>query len=281
MGKSKIEWTEATWNPVTGCTKISAGCANCYAKTMAIRLRHMGHPLYTNGFDVTVQPDHVFDKPYSWRKARRVFVCSMGDLFHKDVPYHAIRKAFDVMINTSRHTYYLLTKRPDRMAQAYWDIVKAEAYDHIWYGTTVENHDAMIQRLPALGEISSPNLFVSCEPLLGPVALNGWTNLLSWIIVGGENGGRGSRPMHPSWATDLRNQAIDELIPFFFKQWGSWRPKRSGEAFNATRNGANRFVSYSGKMSIIQKTEFDAPMVRGSKKSNGCLLRGQEWKQLP
>lgn len=218
---SHIEWTEATWNPVTGCTKISAGCLHCYAERMAKRLQAMGNPNYRDGFAVRSHP-HMLSRPLHWRKPRTVFVNSMSDLFHEEVSIDFVQRIFDVMVQTDWHTYQVLTKRAKRLRELSpflsWR-------PHIWAGVTVERAD-YLWRLDMLREIDAHVKFVSFEPLLGPL---GTVNLegLDWVIVGGESG-PGARPMDKSWVLELRDQCLATDTPFFFKQWGGVQKSKRG-----------------------------------------------------
>ena len=221
MARSKIEWTEATWNPVTGCTKISPGCDNCYAERMARRLKAMGQPNYRNGFDLTLHED-ALELPLTWRAARVVFVNSMSDLFHKRVPGDFIRRVFDVMRRADWHVFQVLTKRSHRMAAMNSSL---DWPGNVWAGVSVENEDYAF-RLDHLRETAARVKFVSFEPLLGPLAgvdLSG----IDWVIVGGESG-PGARPMDAQWAEEIRDQCLEQRIPFFFKQWGGVNKKRAG-----------------------------------------------------
>jgi protein gp37 len=218
---SSIEWTEATWNPVTGCTKISPGCKFCYAERMAKRLQAMGQPRYRDGFKLTPQPDAV-DIPLRWKKPRVIFVNSMSDLFHKSVPLEYIQRCFDVMQLASQHTFQVLTKRADRLAdladQLPWP-------DNVWMGVSVENAD-YVDRISHLQTVPAHIRFLSVEPLLGPIPhlpLDG----IHWVIVGGESG-PGARPMQEDWVRDLRDQCQAADVPFFFKQWGGVNKGRTG-----------------------------------------------------
>lgn len=218
---SSIEWTESTWNPVTGCTKISPGCAHCYAERMAKRLLAMGQERYRNGFEVTLQPD-VVDLPLHWKRSRMIFVNSMSDLFHKDVPTEFIADCFAVMQRASQHTFQVLTKRPERAAELAPNLPWP---NNVWMGTTVENAD-YIHRIRSLAQIPAAVRFLSLEPLLGPLPrlpLKG----IHWVIVGGESG-PGARPIEPNWVLQIRNQCIDRDVPFFFKQWGGVQKSRAG-----------------------------------------------------
>jgi protein gp37 len=237
---SSIEWTEATWNPTTGCTKISPGCTHCYAERMAFRLQAMGQERYTNAFELTLQED-VVQLPLSWKKPRLIFVNSMSDLFHANVPDDFIERCFDVMHQASQHVFQVLTKRPERAAamsgQLPWS-------PNIWMGTSVENQ-RYTGRIDVLRRIPSIVRFLSVEPLLGPIEelrLDG----VHWVIAGGESG-PDARPMRPEWVRKVRDCCVNAKIPFFFKQWGAY-----GE------DG-----------------------VRRSKKANGRQLDGEVWSEMP
>lgn len=221
MAKSKIEWTEATWNPATGCTKISPGCKHCYAERMAKRLQAIGQRNYVNGFKTTIH-ENVLNLPLKWKKPRTIFVNSMSDLFHKDIQDDFVLKIFDVMRRASWYQYQILTKRSERLCEL--DDVLPWA-ENIWMGVSVENHNYMF-RIDHLRETSAHIKFLSLEPLLGPLP---YLNLkgIDWVIVGGESG-PGSRPMAPLWVTEIRNQCKKAGVPFFFKQWGGTKKKKAG-----------------------------------------------------
>ncbi len=210
---SKIEWTEATWNPVTGCTKVSPGCAHCYAETFAERFRDVpGHP-YQQGFDLRLWPERL-KLPLTWRTPRRIFVNSMSDLFHPEVPDEFIADVFDVMQAAAIHTFQILTKRPERMAK----MANALPWpSNVWAGTSVELN-RFAHRVDDLRLVPAAIRFVSCEPLLGELRLD--LNGIDWIIAGGESGPR-ARPMRPSWPRALRDQCATAGVAFFFKQWGA------------------------------------------------------------
>jgi len=218
---SKIEWTECTWNPVTGCTKISAGCRNCYAERMAKRLQAMGQPNYRNGFRLTMH-SHMLDVPLHWRQPRIIFVNSMSDLFHRAVPDHFIFDVFDVMKRAPQHCFQILTKRSERLAQL---SPRLPWPDNVWMGVTVENTDCTF-RIDHLRQTGAAVKFLSCEPLLSPIP-NMNLDGIDWAIVGGESG-PGARPMRREWVTDIRDQCLAEGIPFFFKQWGGVNKKANG-----------------------------------------------------
>jgi protein gp37 len=219
--KSSIEWTEATWNPLTGCNKVSLGCKNCYAERMSIRLRAMGQPNYSNGFELTLH-EKSLEIPLFWNKPMNIFVNSMSDLFHEEVPLDFIQRVFDVMNRAHWHRFQVLTKRSERLrdlsSQLHWA-------SNIWMGVSVENQN-YAYRIEHLRETGAFIKFLSIEPLLGP--LND-INLKSidWVIVGGESG-QGARPMNPSWVTDLRDRCQAANVPFFFKQWGGINKKKAG-----------------------------------------------------
>lgn len=220
-GNTNIEWTEATWNPITGCSKVSQGCKNCYAERMAKRLYAMKNDRYLNGFKVTLHHDLV-DKPRQWVKPRKIFVNSMSDLFHEEVPLDFIRKVFKTMNETPQHTYQVLTKRSKRLKEI---ASKLEWTDNIWIGTSVEN-ELVTFRIDELRNVPAAVRFLSCEPLLGPLSninLDG----IHWVIVGGESGPK-ARPMEEAWALDIRDQCKDKNIAFFFKQWGGVQKHRHG-----------------------------------------------------
>lgn len=218
---SKIEWTESTWNPCTGCSKISAGCKNCYAERMALRLQAAGSPNYRNGFQVTLH-EHVLDVPLRWRQPRTIFVNSMSDLFHEKVPFDFIQKVFNVISRASHHRFQVLTKRSERLGQL---CRKLPWPANLWMGVTVENAD-YISRIDDLRRTGATVKFLSLEPLLGSIPqlnLKG----IDWVIVGGESG-PGARPMNREWAVDIRDQCLAAEVPFFFKQWGGVNKKLAG-----------------------------------------------------
>lgn len=219
--KSKIEWTESTWNPVTGCTKISPGCKNCYAERMAKRLQAMGQPNYANGFLLTVHP-HVVDAPLSWKAPQVIFVNSMSDLFHKDVPLAFIQKVFDVMTRAHWHQFQILTKRSGRLLQLDSRLAWA---GNIWMGVSVET-ERYQHRIDDLRQTSAAVKFLSLEPLLGSLPALDLAGI-DWVIVGGESGPR-ARPMDEEWVLEIRDQCVDQGVPFFFKQWGGTNKKKAG-----------------------------------------------------
>ena len=240
MKTTKIEWTEHTWNPVTGCTKFSEGCAHCYAEVMSRRLYAMGNPKYANGFKSTIHHE-ALKEPFNWKKSSTIFVCSMSDLFHKDVPFEFIDKVFRVIEETPQHNYQILTKRAERMAEYF---ATRNVPQNAWVGVTVENENTK-QRIDYIRNLKAVVKFLSCEPLLGDL---GELNLheINWIIVGGESGSQ-ARPMKEEWVLNIKRQADANNIPFFFKQWGTW-----------SKEG-----------------------IKGNKKINGKLLQGKIVQNMP
>ncbi|HEU0073514.1 MAG TPA: phage Gp37/Gp68 family protein [Dehalococcoidia bacterium] len=237
---SHIEWTEATWNPVTGCTQVSPGCANCYAKTFAERFRGVpGHP-YEMGFDLTLRPERL-EQPLQWKKPQLIFVNSMSDLFHEDVPDHFVRQVFDTMEAAHWHRFQLLTKRPERLVSLAPTLKFPE---NLWVGVSVENQ-RWTSRIDELRKVPAAIRFLSCEPLLGPLAELNLSDI-HWVIVGGESGHH-ARPMKADWAREIRSQCQEKGVPFFFKQWGA----------------------------------HDEEGVRRGKSKTGRLLDDRTWDQLP
>ncbi len=219
---SKIEWTGVTWNPVTGCTKLSPGCDNCYAERMAMRLKTMEkQKRYKNGFEVTCHPD-LLDMPLKWKKSKTIFVCSMSDLFHKDVPVSFIRSIFSTMNRAPQHTFQVLTKRPKRLYSLRNSLNWTK---NIWVGATVENSN-YFHRIDRLREVPANIRFLSIEPLLGPMRKMNLSGI-DWVIVGGESG-PGARPMEEKWVINIKIQCVRHGIPFFFKQWGGTNKKKAG-----------------------------------------------------
>lgn len=310
---SRIEWTDATWSPVTGCDPISEGCQNCYAKRMAKRLAgRCGYPA-DDPFRVTLHPERL-NEPLKWKTPRRVFVCSMSDLFHEDVPFEYIHVIWDIIKACPQHTFLILTKRPQRMAEVVNRIYSLERlgwskgfWDHIWLGVTAENQQRANERIPILLQIPAAVRFVSIEPMLGPVDLtriggdwygNGRINALKglqnddtyvheynlrwkakhcgeldWVICGGETG-PGARPMHPDWVRNLRNQCQQAGVPFFFKSWGEWIPSyKTGVEFELSKLKDNEVVMSGPGYGIVMK--------RVGKKKAGRLLDGQIWDEMP
>ena len=243
MRKSKIEWTEATWNPSVGCNKVSAGCKNCYAELMAQRLQAMGTPGYANGFDFGLMPERL-EVPLKTQKPTKYFVNSMSDLFHEDMPFEFLDKVFDVITRTPRHTYQILTKREKKLQEYFCQRKHNEVPDNVWMGVSVENQKTK-NRIDILRKINAKIRFLSLEPLLEDLGELNFKDI-HWVIVGGESG-YNARPMKESWAVSIQRQCDQQSVEFFFKQWGTW-----GE------DGVKR-----------------------SKKANGRLLMGKEWNGQP
>lgn len=241
MGKTQIEWTDATWNPVTGCTKISAGCDNCYAERFAERWRGIpGHP-YEFGFDLTLRPERI-EQPLKWRQRKMIFVNSMSDLFHKDVPKEFIDRVFDTMEAADWHTFQVLTKRSSLMKK-YVNARYSEkaAPSHIWLGVSVEDGTKK-SRMKHLQDSNASVRFLSIEPLVGAIGELDLTGI-HWVIVGGESG-PGYRPMQLEWAKEVRDQCRKANVAFFFKQWGGVRPKSGGRKLEGKEwNGYPKRIS--------------------------------------
>lgn len=228
--KTGIEWTDATWNPVTGCTKVSVGCKNCYAEKQALRLQKMGQANYANGFKVTCHPS-MLDKPRAWKRPRRIFVNSMSDLFHEEVPEEFILDVFKVMQECPQHTFQVLTKRPERAQHM---IPRLPVAGNIWLGTSVEDREA-VGRCKHLFSLKGYfPVFLSIEPLLGPID---WLPLdwIDWVIVGGESG-PGARPCRAEWVRSIRDQCAKKGVPFFFKQWGGVNKKSTGNLLDGKQH---------------------------------------------
>lgn len=298
---SKIEWTEKTWNPIAGCTKVSPGCTNCYAEKMAKRLAAMGQKKYQgaigeNGlWNGQITVDHkALQEPLKRTKRTTYFVNSMSDLFHENVPYQAIKEIFIVMCYTPHHTYQVLTKRPERMLE----VVKRLNSDiewmfqnsiprNVWLGVSVENQQTADERIPLLLQTPARVRFLSCEPLLGPVDLelekpdNGEPMGLDWVIAGGESG-PGARPMHPDWIRSLRDQCDTADVPFFFKQWGEWAPGEmipDGHHYKTQQFFDGKWADCSDDWATEQ--DGGAVMYRAGKKKAGRELDGRTWDQFP
>lgn len=221
MASSHIEWTEMTWNPTTGCNKVSAGCKYCYAEVMAKRLQAMGIEKYANGFKLALHEDALYI-PYLWKKPKIVFVNSMSDLFHKDIPLSFIQRVFDVMNNNSQHIFQILTKRSDILLKYNKEL---DWGPNIWMGVSVENKKVM-HRIDDLRKTDAHVKFLSCEPLIGPLP-NMNLESINWVIVGGESG-RKPRPMNSNWVLDILYQCRENNVKFFFKQWGGTNKKKNG-----------------------------------------------------
>ncbi|MBI2154812.1 MAG: phage Gp37/Gp68 family protein [Candidatus Rokubacteria bacterium] len=256
MGKTQIEWTRSpdgtpgyTWNPVTGCTKISPGCKHCYAERFALRLKAMANARYRNGFDVTLQPDQL-TLPLRWNRPRLIFVNSMSDLFHEAVQEDYIQRVFDVMVRADWHVFQILTKRSERLATLAPHLPWPT---NIWQGVSVENA-SYTRRIAHLRQVPAAVRFLSVEPLLGPIPnlpLDG----VHWVIVGGESG-PGHRPIDPMWVRDIRDQCLVSSIPFFFKQFGGPRPKSGGRLLDGQE--WNQYPD--GKGGIITRQPQGNPM---------------------
>lgn len=257
--QSKIEWTDATWNPVRGCTKVSPGCKHCYAETLAERFRGVpGHP-FEFGFDLRLVPEKLGD-PIRWSKPRKIFVNSMSDLFHEDVPDSYIEQVCRVMLAADWHTYQILTKRADRMASLLrGKLKKASAAKHIWWGVSVENRQHGVPRIDKLRKAKVALAFLSVEPLLedlGEIDLHG----IHWVIVGGESG-PGARSLEADWVRSIRRQCLDAKVPFFFKQWGGVRKAEAGRMLDGRTYDQFpqvpqvRLLEAARRLSLIQEVE--------------------------
>lgn len=292
--KTKIEWTDATWNPVTGCSKVSPGCKHCYAERDWARLVHMPAFAGRAFTDVACHPERL-DQPLRWKKPRRVFVNSMSDLFHESVPVEFIAQLFDVMARCPQHTFQILTKRPARMQfllRSEWD---RKPLPNVWLGVSIEDQATADERIPLLLQTPAAVRWVSAEPLLGPVDLYwlwskqvkrhglgqplpvGMYAKLNWVVVGGESGPR-ARPMHPQWARDLRDQCAAAGVPFLFKQWGEWFPSSFGQ-------GGSQFGAWRGDVFMPRWGDIytkDNNMVRAGKRAFGArLLDGVQHDAYP
>ena len=224
MASTKIEWTESTWNPITGCTKISTGCKFCYAEIMSRRLKAMGQEKYKNGFELTLHPE-VLNEPYTWKKGKMIFVNSMSDLFHKDVPVGYIQQIFKVIKENPHHVFQVLTKRADVLR--YYDSEEWLEWPHnLWMGVTVENNN-LIERIELLRQTGARVKFLSCEPLLSSLP-NLYLSGIDWVIVGGESG-PGARQMKEEWIIDIKEQCQHANVAFYFKQWGGTNKKKAGK----------------------------------------------------
>lgn len=221
MSKSEIEWTESTWNPVTGCNKVSPGCKHCYAERMALRLQAMGQPNYQNGFRVTLH-EHMLERPLQWKTPQLIFVNSMSDLFHEDIPLYFIQRVFDVMHRAHWHQFQVLTKRAERLMELNPHLIWPE---NVWMGVSVESQK-YIHRINHLSQTDAAIKFLSLEPLLGPLSQLPLTNI-DWVIVGGESG-PGARPVMREWVIEIRDNCQRVGVPFFFKQWGGAKKKIAG-----------------------------------------------------
>jgi len=221
MSSSKIEWTDSTWNPLTGCNKVSPGCKFCYAERMATRLKAMGNPNYRNGFQLTLH-EHALNLPLTWKTPQSIFVNSMSDLFHENVPLEFILRVFDVMRQASWHSFQVLTKRSQRLAELSPEI---QWPDNVWMGVSVENANYSY-RIDHLRQMQAKKKFLSLEPLLGPIPQLDLAEV-NWVIVGGESG-PSARPMKEEWVIEIKDQCFAHNVPFFFKQWGGKNKKKTG-----------------------------------------------------
>ena len=304
-----IAWTDRTWNPVRGCVKVSPGCKHCYAETFAERWRGIpGHP-YEQGFDLRLVPEKL-DEPLRWRKPARIFVNSMSDLFQEGVPFDFIDGAFVTMVQSPRHTYQILTKRPENM-RAYFQnphrhLVRLGSglpevppwpLPNVWLGVSVEDRKYGLPRIDILRKVPAVVRFLSIEPLLedlGTIDLTG----IHWVIVGGESG-PGARPMHPDWVRSIRDQCSAAGVPFFFKQWGEWtdlqhaggnswtftRTTKSGARYGVVEDnsgdGSWRIGEFETRYPWHTTTDAGPCMVRVGKHAAGRLLDGREWNEFP
>lgn len=240
--RTKIEWTDSTWNPVTGCTKVSPGCAHCYAETITLRF-HRGGPYLPGKTTVRLHSERL-DEPGKWRQPRMVFVNSMSDLFHEEVPFEFVRDVFLHMETYHQHTYQVLTKRPERMLDYVRWTEGAKWPDHIWAGVSVENQYWADRRIPTLTQIPAKVRFLSVEPLLNAVYLRRYIKAVQWVIVGGESGPK-ARPMDTEWVRIIRDDCLEAHVPFFFKQWGGRTSKHGGRELDGrTWDGMPQYESY-------------------------------------
>ena len=314
--KTGIQWTDATWNPIRGCSRVSEGCRNCYAETVANRFKGPGQPYegliakggQWNGSITVVE--HLMDWPLRKRKPMRIFVNSMSDLFHQNVPFDVIRRIMLQMAFANHHTYQVLTKRPARMLEFFewWGTEAKRSFaaemPHVWLGVSVEDQATADERIPLLLQTPAAVRWISAEPLLGKVTLPPLCDLsacgdhggsrcdnatcharvLDWVVVGGESGPH-ARPMHPEWARSLRDQCRDAGVPFFFKQWGEWADADNGPEDDFAYHGKHDcWVHFNGgyhtgKMGVDFFNCY--PMYRIGKKSAGRLLDGREWNEYP
>ena len=225
MASTKIEWTESTWNPITGCTKISTGCKFCYAEIMSRRLKAMGQEKYRNGFELTLHPE-VLNEPYTWKKGKMIFVNSMSDLFHNEVPVEYIQQIFNIIKENPHHVFQVLTKRADVLR--YYDSEEWLEWPHnLWMGVTVENNN-LIERIELLRQTGARVKFLSCEPLLSSLP-NLYLSGIDWVIVGGESG-RTPRPIKEEWVINIKEQCQIANVAFYFKQWGGTNKKKAGKS---------------------------------------------------
>lgn len=318
---SKIEWTEKTWNPLAGCTRASPGCDNCYAAGMSLRLEGMANAKIAKGedpkqlskyigvatrnakgvaaFNSVINLDYeALNEPLTWKKTRLVFVNSMSDLFHHNVPDGFICAVFDVMKQTPQHTYQVLTKRPDTMAAWQQEYMPEGLPANVWVGTSVENQAAADERIPHLLNVEASVRFLSMEPLLDKVDTSRWLvpiwfnssfgavkmrGSIHWVIVGGESG-HNARPMHPDWARSLRDQCQEAGVPYFFKQWGKWAPCQTlVDGWTVlTQTAGNDIARRIGNNIKIVENGWDMSLMASVGKGKaGRLLDGREWNEMP
>jgi len=316
--KTGIEWTDATWNPIVGCSVVSPGCTNCYAMKMARRLEiisrknsALSHYIGTTQDSkvgavwtgkVALAPDKLFLKPLSWKQPRRIFVNSMGDLFHESIPDEWIERVFEVMRYAKHHTFQVLTKRAERMRA--W-VTRADPdipwpLPNVWFGVSIEDQKRADERIPDLLMTPAAVRFVSCEPLLGPIDIDcsdvDWMKYpegngivgarlkIDWVICGGESGPR-ARPMHPQWVRDLRDQCELAKVPLFFKQWGAWEPRYYLTPPDAAGGSTQLLKVQQSKNEIIlhasEPKQFPVNMVRVGKKAAGAELDGETHREFP
>lgn len=309
MGKTSIEWTDASWNPIVGCTEISPGCANCYAARLA-STRLSTTPAYRDLAVVDHEPlgsgkkrprwngqlrfsQKVLNEPLHWKTPRKIFVCDMGDLFHQAADTGWIRSVFDVIVQCPQHTFQILTKRADLMRafMVTWAPAAARFLPNVWLGVSVENQHFADERIPLLLNTPAAVRWISAEPLLGPLRLVVEQGL-NWVVCGGESGSN-ARPMHPDWARSLRDQCQAVGVPFFFKQWGEWLPRdlhpSSTWKIKRKRNGEyepSRLASFDPQGTLhLGSIGSAAPgwqfLNRVGKKAAGRLLDGREWNEFP
>lgn len=290
--KSKIQWTDATWNPVTGCNKVSRGCANCYAERDWKRLSENPETVYHGrAFNDVRCHEERLDLPLRWRKPRKIFVNSMSDLFHESIPFTFIEKVYDVMRSATHHTFQVLTKRPQRMLQFFREQEQRLPWvseENIWIGVSCEDQKTADERIPILLKTPACVRWVSLEPLLGPIdltkintewgstdALRGISGVivhpsLNWVVVGGESGPR-ARPLHPDWVRSLRDQCTSASVAFEFKQWGEWK-----HGFDL------EYLAETGAVRAKSQIKLNGlPMIRVGKKAAGRILDGREWNEYP
>lgn len=243
---TSIEWTEATWNPVTGCSYISDGCKNCYARRMAKRLHAMGNRRYLNGFEVTIHKD-LLNAPLKWKTSRNIFVNSMSDLFHEDIPLDFIRSVFLTIKQARHHTFQVLTKRAERLEET---CDQLDWPENLWVGVTIES-EKYKHRIDLLRDVPAAVKFLSVEPMIGPLGIIDLTSI-DWVIVGGESG-PGARAIEKTWVDQVKDQCIENGVPFFFKQWGGFNKKKNGrlldgKTWNQFPIAAQNFNSTPGQI---------------------------------